>query len=231
MDKIEDTARKAPGCFAAASVFGSDSKACQQCVAFAECGVASVKTLEEIKGMIDVRDLLARHSKARKKSEAERIAALPPEPEPVVATAPQPAPIVEPVERKTSVAKIVFDVSADHQDVIANITNGKAKTQAIVLCKQNKIESAVRDLAAGVNPFAESPPKYLRVVCDLLLGGGFTRASCKEALIAQLGWSDGTAAAHVSMACAVVAAFNIAQETSGVFALSPALGCENTNVV
>lgn len=209
---------RAPGCFGAASVYSMDSTVCQECAAFQSCGEASTQTLENIRSVIDVSDIMARHIKARQKAQARtennRQAG--------ILNVPQPAPLPARVERKTPLSRVVFEISADHQFCIARIASSKTREYAIVLCKQNRIEPARVELGQGLNPFAESGPAFLRVACDMLLSGGFTRGTLKARLMADLAWKDNTAASHVAITCGLLLAFNIVQETKGVLALMPA---------
>lgn len=225
--------QKAPGCFGAASVYSMDSVVCQGCVAFTTCGDTAIKKLESMRELVDVRDLLARHAAARVK--AQNVALKPPAaPAPLV---PSPIPVaqpkatLQPIERKTTSARVTFEISDDDQNVLALIGEKSVKTreQAIVLCKTNKINNMRSMLPKGVNPFIESGPKFLSVACDLLLNGGFTKATLKARLIADLAWTDGTAGSHVAIACALLYSFGIiTADTSGAFILNPALGRDNT---
>lgn len=214
--------QKAPGCFGAASVYGVDSKACQGCVGFAGCGDASMATLQSIRETIDVRDILAKHENARLKSEAARKALIrsprPPAAQPRPA---QPKPILQPVERQTSMASMRFEISADDQYVLANISakNDKAGKQAIIWCKANKIRECREELPQGRNPFAVGGSAFMRVACDMLISGGFTRASLKDELMRKLDWTDGTAGSHVSMIVAILASFKLIEIASDRFVI------------
>jgi len=218
--------QKAPGCFGAASVFSMDSAVCQACVAFKECSDASIATLQQIKATIDVRDLLAKHTSARMKHEARLAPKQTPAPTavsplPVV----QPAPVTQPVERKTTMAKVIFEVSADQQNAIARISqaNKKAGDQATVLCKMNRINEMRSMLPQGQNPFATTGPGFLRVACDHLINGGFTKASLRKSLMETFGWTEATAASHVSIAVAILGGFKIAAGADGKIVLHPDL--------
>jgi len=224
--------QKAPGCFGAASVYSMDSVVCQQCPAFAQCGETAISNLEEIRQIVDVRDLLARHTAARQR--AQNAALRPPAPPAPVAPSPipvaQPKPTTQPVERKTTSARVTFDISDDDQNVLAMIgeKSVKAREQAIVLCKTNKINDMRSMLPKGINPFGESGPKFLLVACDMLLNGGFTKASFKARLMADLEWKDGTAGSHVAITCALLYSFRIiTADNTGAFILNPALGRDN----
>lgn len=207
--------KMAPGCFAAASVYSMDSAVCQACCAFKECGDASLATLQAIRNTIDVRDLLNRHSAARQKAAVSR----PIRTEPIEKS---PVPVAQPklnkqIERKTPMERVKFAITPDVQAIIARIeaTNKKAADQAAVLCKMNRINDMRSTLPKRINPFAAGGPSYLRVTCDALLNGGFTRASLKQKLVQELSWTEGTAASHVTMAIAVLGAFRIIGKAEG----------------
>lgn len=214
----------APGCFGSAIVFSHDSVTCGACPHFEQCAGVTLERLNQISGTVNVTDLMAKHRRAQKLQapiraarQQEQIENAPP---PVQATTQKPA-VTAPVERKTTVARVVFEIDEATQQVIARIPNQKAAAQAVVLCKANRIEIAKEALSKGENPFTESGPKYLQVACDMLLRGGFTRGSLKEELQAQLGWTPTTAASHVSIAAALLPAFDIASLAGETFVLSP----------
>jgi hypothetical protein len=85
------------------------------------------------------------------------------------------------------------------------------------------IDRSIKVLAKGENPFAENPPKFLNVACDMLLNGGFTKASLKKAFMERLKQSDGTAGSHVSITVAMLLPMNIIVASGKSFALNPAI--------
>jgi hypothetical protein len=222
--------QKAAGCFGAASVYSTDSTVCQACPAFAACGVKALETLESIRDFVDVRDLLKKHAAARLKVQ-QRLSppglAKPLEPSPIRVA--QPAPVTEPIERKTASAKVDLPISDADQAVIQSLSKSvKAKEAAVSLCKAGKVDEMRAGLPLQRNPFATEGPKYLRVACDMLMRGGFTKASLRHKMIEQLGWTNDTAASHVAVGVALLYAFGIAiPDTSGAFTMNPALYDQN----
>jgi hypothetical protein len=205
----------APGCFGAASVFAVDGKVCQDCPAYAACKDASWATLQAIRDRVNVNDLLKRHEKAR-------AAACPPE---SVATpavpASQPKPVAKPIERTTRVVKVSFDLSGDQSTLIMKIANTKAQAMAVSLCKANLITGLRDKLHEGNNPFAEIGEwKHMRIACELLLTGGFTRAELLARLMADLGWTEGTARSQMAQAMAILQTFGIVRLDGDRFVLA-----------
>lgn len=222
----------APGCFGSASAYSMDSTVCQGCVAFAECGEESIKTLQSIRELVDVRDYLKRHEAARAK--AGRPAA-PAYKAPLAAspvTVGQPT-LDEPIARATAPVRTAFAVSASDQAVIdlLGTKNVKAMEQALVLCKGGKVGEMRAGLPLQRNPFTKTGPKYLRVACDMLMRGGFTKAEYKARMVQELGWAENTAGSHVAVACALLYAFEIAiPDTSGAFVINPKLMQQNETI-
>ena len=210
--------RNAPACFAAASVFAHDSTVCKACPVFAECAEASLKTLEAIRGVINVEDLIRRHAKARMKAiNVEEVAAEEREPEP---TGPLMQPVeTKPVERKTAAVKVSFDVSPDDSALLFKISNVNAREVAYTIVKTHGIEGIKSALREGRNPYAESGPSFLRVTLQMLLEGGFTKGSLRKRMEVELGWGESTAASQVGQAVGILVAFKIAHEKSSVFTL------------
>ncbi|MDR9847125.1 hypothetical protein [Herbaspirillum huttiense] len=214
-----------PGCFGAPSVFGSDSVVCNACTMFDKCADASAQRLQKIRPLIDVGDLIARHKAARAAAVAARRQRTAPAGEPSA----QPAPITEPVERKTTKEKVTFVISEADQAVLAKLgsKSAKAHSQAVILCKNDKVNECRAMLPRGQNPFAENGPNFLRVACDMLINGGFTKAQLKAELMNKLGWTDGTAASHVAIAAGLFLAFSLIADREGAFVLNPALVRDN----
>ena len=227
---------QAPGCYGAASVFGSDSKVCQACVAFDPCGATSLRTLEFIQSTINVKDLLAKHERARQVAIARAAAN---KPTPVVkpklfANAPviptqaertvaQPA-LPATVERRTAVERVKFGISPAHQAIIASIKNVKAREVATSLCESNKMNECIKDLPRSVNPFATSGPQFVRITCDMLLRGGFTQARLKTRLVVERSMTEGSASSHSSLICGIFSAFGLTVRKGDEYTLNPALG-------
>lgn len=215
--------QKAPGCYGAASVYSSDSSVCRGCVAYETCGSTSLATLESIRATVDVRDLLKRHAAARAKAEPAPVAPQPIEKRPPPA---QPRLANRQIERKTPQEKVTFELTTEMSSTIERIAaqNKKAADQATTLCKMGRINDMRAMLPKRVNPFAESGPSFLRVVCDHLINGGFTRAELRVAMAQALAWTEETAASHISMAIAILGAFRIVGKDGEKIVLHPALG-------
>lgn len=213
----------APACFAAASVFSQDSTICQGCSAFADCSAASLETLMAIKSIINVDDLLKRHAVARKaamiaKQAIDEAAAaeMPP------GNLERPVE-VRPVERKTQVVPIKFDVSPDENVVLARMPV-KPREIALRMLKANDVEGIRLALTEKRNYYAERGPSFLRVAMTMLLNGGFSKLTLRKTFEAELSWTEGTAASHVGIAVAILVGFKFAQEKSSQFTLMPEVG-------
>ncbi|WP_297478266.1 hypothetical protein [Ferrovum sp.] len=207
--------QSAPGCFAAASVFSHDSNICNACIAFAQCATESIKTLESIKEMVCVTDIIKQHQKAKKKTEGHRSKSLV-----------EDLPVVEPVDgmpvnRTTPLSKITFEIDEDQNQALAKITNSKGKEQFVVLCKRGLIDDMKRDLSHRVNTFDKGGPKHFRTVVRLLLNGGCTKSEFRRALIDDHQWSDSAASSHVSMLWPGLIAFGLAIEVESRLVLIP----------
>lgn len=201
----------APACFGAASVFAHDSETCRACVAFEACSQESLNTLEKIKGIIDVRDLMRRHELARSQSKIVRAKK---------DTSPADTALTT-VTRKTPTDKTVMaQISTDHENVILGLKT-KGKVEALRLCRSGAIDRAKVELHQGINTFATGAPRYIASAAQLLIYGGFTKRSLCECYVKELGWAETSAAPHVSIVIGVFVGFGIAQEKDKVFTLAP----------
>jgi hypothetical protein len=64
----------------------------------------------------------------------------------------------------------------------------------------------------GENPFTPTGAKHLHLAGELLLRGGLTRTSFRQACVARLGWSAATASAESSQALALLRLLGLTQE-------------------
>lgn len=181
--------------------------------------MASLDTLQKIRSVIDVSDLLKRHEKAKRvarkviqANDEAAAAALPPGNNKPPLTA---------AERKTEVAKVTFETSADEESVIATLAV-KVRPVAVSICKTGMLARIKKELREGRNALTESGPGWLRVTIDRLLAGGFVRSELRAAMRQELGWEESSAGPHASMAVALFVAFGVMQEIEGRFVLVPA---------
>lgn len=208
-----------PGCFAAASVFAHDSEICKKCQVFEDCSAESFKTLEAIKSLVNVSDLMKRHDAAKRAARhcvtgnAETPA------EASNAAAPQ---IDRPVTRVTKVERVSYAVPVEHELVIAKLPV-KPQKQARSLCAEGLIDKIKEGLQEGRNALSESKPRFLSVAVDRLLAGGFSKRDLRESFERELGWGESTASSHVSITLPIFVGFGIAQEISGQFVVAPDL--------
>lgn len=203
-----------PACFAAASVFSHDSEVCKSCDTFNECSTASMITLEKIRGIVNVEDIMRRHAKAKKVAQAALVEGdknalrdLPP-------GNGEKKFVETPVKRETKVTSVPFVLSKGEEDIIATLPV-KPRKLAVSLCKAGFIEKIKRDLKSGVNTFDTAGPAFIRVALSSLLAGGFTKRALRDRYMVELSHAEDTAASHVSIVCSLVMAFGIAQENEG----------------
>lgn len=201
-----------PGCYGAASVFARDSEVCQKCQVFDGCSQESLRTLEAIKGLVNVSDLLRRHDAARKGLTIATKTT-------VGAQSIDPT-ITVPVERKVPIEKVMFMVSHEQEEILLTI-GVKPKEHARRLCELGFIDSIKSELQAGRNAFAQSKPRFIAVAIDMLIAGGFSKSELQREFLNVFNWSKGTASAHVSIICPILTAFNIAQAIDGRLVASP----------
>ena len=213
----------APGCFGAASCFASDSEICKQCPASAQCLIEVGKTLEKIKGVINVADYLKKHEKAKeaaRKKVEESAAARP------MTTMPLPG---KKVERKTKVETITYELTDEQNKLVAELPV-KAQSFVVQLCKTGLATRIKADLKQGKNPMSECGPKWLALTIDCLIKGGITKSDLKNTFVDAFGWTPETAASHTSLAFKIFPALDIATvEGSNMVAHPSLINSNETN--
>lgn len=212
----------APACFGAATVFAADSETCKKCVAFRECADQSVKTLEEIRHLINVEDLLARHSKARsvsqeaiKKRDQDAAKKAPPG-NPMTPKLP-----TQPVLRQTEVVRVKFEQSERDQAIIGKMPV-KARPYAVNIIESGVAKKCIEALAARDVAALPAQPEWFVITLTALLRGGFTRTELKQEMIEARGWQDNTAASYVSLSLALLPLVADVQDEAGRIVLVPA---------
>lgn len=204
----------APACYGSPSIFAYDSKCCRGCFAFEPCSQESFLTLDKIKGLVNVEDLLKHHAKARAHAQARlrledaaKAAARPPGniPQPLLA-----------VERKTKVLKVEFAVPKHLEAIVAKLSDD-ARVMTVNLFKSGQLDHIKSELSAGRNPHATTGPGWLRVSLSMILDGGFTKRSLAERLMADLKQTKQTAASYATNIWQVMVIAGLVKATEGGF--------------
>jgi hypothetical protein len=97
--------------------------------------------------------------------------------------------------------------------------NTKVKAVAVSLAQNNRLEYVRDSLRNGRNPFAGRLYPNMRVAVEMLLQGGFTKASLAQRYVQALGWTEGTAASQRAGALCMLQALDVVREQGGVFTL------------
>lgn len=210
--------KNAPGCFAAASVFAHDSEVCRKCQVFDGCAAESLKTLEAIKSLVNVSDLLRRHDAAKRSARQHNTVVAEGSGEVPNAA----SPISKPVTRVTKVERVTYAVPVEHELILASLPV-KPQDQARRMCAEGLIDKIKEGLLEGRNALSESKPRFLCLAVDRLLAGGFSKRDLRESFQNELGWGESTASSHVSITLPIFVGFGIAQEISGQFVVAPDL--------
>lgn len=176
--------------------------------------------LQSISERINVSDLIKKHAVAQAKATPAR-SERHHEVETRDARVIQRAQPIAPIQRKTRLETVTFEIDPTTATAIAQIGNKKASAQAVTLCKTGTVDQMIASLNEQKNPFPELP-KWLNIMGDKLAGPAesFTRAGLKAAFMEQLGWKDQTAGSHVSIAVAMAVGLGIVVEHEGSFILS-----------
>jgi len=215
----------APACFAAPSIFSRDSHVCQGCPTFTQCADASVAALQELRKMIDVSDLMVRHSRAREVALGPSINKAAETPS-NLKFLPSLKPPSSPITRKVREEKSAFAIDADIQTVIDGLNKNPA-TLVKRLAKAGVIGLVREELAAGRNPLQYDKWTWVSIACEKLTQGGFTKQSLVMAYMTKLGWKESTAQSHFVIITPAFKALGIIEETEGKCVVNPALRHDN----
>lgn len=216
---LNNATQKAPACFGAISCFAKDSEHCKLCVAYEQCEKQSFATLQSIKNIVNVDDLMRKHLKARQETEEKRKNAIEEAKKAQKDYSQQPK-MPTAVERATKVEKIVFEVTEQDQSIVMTLPV-KAQFFAITLIKSGIMSEIKNGVKTNTNALKDKKPAWMSKSIDLLINGGFTRSELKNHLMKELSWSDNSAGAHVSLAIAILCGFSVAQEKSDRIVTAP----------
>lgn len=208
-----------PGCYGAISVFSRDSNVCRECGCIEACGKEAMLTLESIRGLIDVSDIIRKHDAIKVKLESgieEKVT------EDVSDIAVQ-SKIQEATERISKKEIIEFSISSKDEAVISAISAKNPKKLAETLCKSGLLSQIREDIKEGRNAMSDRQPRFVAVAIDCLIAGGFTRKELKSTFIERLDWTEGSALSHVGIVLPVLTGFGLAQEIEGRIVVNPDL--------
>lgn len=176
--------------------------------------------LQSISERINVSDLIKKHAVAQARATPAR-SERHDEVETRDARVIQRAQPIAPIQRKTRLETVTFEIDPTTATAIAQIGNKKASAQAVTLCKAATVDAIIKDMNAGVNPMPLLP-KWLHIAGNMLCPGPWpvTKQTLKKAFMDNLGWKEQTAASHVSIAISLLVGLGIAVEDGETYVLS-----------
>lgn len=202
----------APGCYGHASVFAYSNPICKACPAFAECGETVTAKLKAFAEKADVSDHSARHTNGA--IDAGVLHAL-------EANAAE-VQIRKVPKRRQPVARVKVNLTPEDAAIVESMPV-KVRVMGRNMIASGEAKGMLAKLRAGENPFPFEGKRYLHVACEMLLQGGFTKASLRERYMTRLSWSKETSFSHVSMAISIFTAFGVIEETKAGFIIKPAI--------
>ncbi|WP_151708880.1 hypothetical protein [Acinetobacter brisouii] len=215
--------QSAPGCFGSATCHSRDSDVCKACQINERCSEEVIKTLERIRGVVNVSDLLRDHTAAMNKAKAMKSSTSsttePKNEQPSIKPT-RPTPTT--AARKTKVENATIEIDEDSQSIIATLPV-KAQSFAVSLCRSGAMASIKRSISKGKNPLSNTTLKWLSLAIDRLIQGGFTRSSLKNDFVTQFEWKEGTAGSYVSILVSIFICFEVAIEQGETLIINPNL--------
>lgn len=206
-----------PGCFGSFSIFSFNSPVCDKCRFRERCQPLAHDRLKRVKDMMQVTDLLVQHENEA----AQRASASTDTREQLVYTG-RPVELAQvalKVVRTTKVAK-VSRVLTELQRKTLDRVPVKVEKRLRHIFETGKDMQIRADLANRVNPYNSVENRFMHKVCERLLAGGFTKTELRKTFQQDLGWSEGTAFAHVSVGVQVVQELGVARRDNDRFILS-----------
>lgn len=199
-----------PSCFGLPSIYHQESPRCRDCSHREGCESTAYAKLVALSRSVDVTDALARFQhragpvRPVEAHETVSLSAVPP-------------------ERSARRERLKVSLN-DIDQALIDALPVKVATKVRRMMQRNMDQMARHLLAQGKNPFPLKGAGFLHVACELLLSGGFTRSRLRQTYVERFGWTNGTAAAHVSNVTAMFPALRIAIEGSdGAFVMHPSV--------
>ena len=90
------------------------------------------------------------------------------------------------------------------------------KAQEFIERFERKGINLPESVKAGVNPFINTTPAFMRIGVNVLLSGLLRRDTLKQALMTELGWSESSSASHVGIIVNILLGSGAATETNGL---------------
>jgi hypothetical protein len=175
--------------------------------------------LREVGKRVDVRDALAEFEKRMKPGEHEIDPAL-------ASSGALAEPTIAPPTRTVKISQKAFALTADQKETIAKLPK-KVGEKYSVLVRQGIDRIAQGRVARGENPFDSYGNRFLWRACEMLLAGGFTKGTLRDAYQTLEGWSEGTAFSRVSIAVQLLTLMGVAVQRGSSFVVAPNLKGED----
>lgn len=195
-----------PSCFASPTAFNpvSDSR-CRGCSHFANCGRESHAKLVALARVAPVQDLLDTLA-----TQLQALGLLPVGGEGVSAPVNPPEPLQVPERTFGRIRR--KELTQQELDLLGKFPVKVAKRMR-PLMRAGLFQRLVPDLRAGKNPFPTSENLFLRQFADWLLENGeVVKRQAREGFRNAYGWSDMTAASHVSVAVTLLVTIGVARD-------------------
>lgn len=184
-----------PGCFGSPLCHGDTGLPCTKCPFKAECGVAADETAARLRQVYRIEDAFGATRKIAKRVTVTRA-----EPEPSQAA-----------QHNAELRQAHLE-PALRPAPSTGIAAMPKKGQELYDSLARKGIDLRRALAMRSNPFDIQPPKHMKVLMDLLLAGGFSRAEAKQSLVNELNWAEASASSNAGSAIAVMVMMGAATE-------------------
>jgi hypothetical protein len=177
---------KTPGCFGSPSAYTPGKRECAACPVTEECRVAARDRLARIKDQLGGAQMKGVEAKLDL---------------PFVTLT---------IDRTSAPAK---------KELTVTKISGLPKKSADLVCriqKKRPTNGLLEALVEGKNAFPDAKPEFLHMAGAMLAKGGFDRPTLKAAFMTDLNWSEGTAAAHVSLLIPALKHLGLVDEINGV---------------
>lgn len=191
-------------CFGFIATYSDTSSVCKECRSREACKDKVVERLSDLSESMDVGDLfyiLNRDSSVTKLVSSNAL---------TVVTG----------NKERAVRQTRFKLTSRQKELLASVKARYTKSERLVRSMFRNGIDLRGSLLAGTNPFVQAKSHtYMRVACDLLLKGGFTRVELRDALRQSFNWEKTTANAHVLVCTHAFDAMGITGELQGKFTI------------
>lgn len=182
----------APGCFGLAAAYSEKSPTCALCRWNKPCSLRAAAMMATLRSKMGVAATAKVSVKSVKESPGESL--------PIAGDA---------------VREVLATATAKTETRAPSASNALSKNSQKLVARLGRVGvPLLATLEGGANPF-DAGPEFLRVACNMIMAGPFTRRQFRDTFMASGKVTEGTASSHVAFTIPALVHLGVIEESNG----------------